>query len=114
VSGEYRVFVQDTNYTDPLSQEVRIYVVRTHDHAVLQHDGWRIVPEGSPVADPSLRLPSEAMEALVEALDRWRGQPSHAKTEAAVLREWLAAERDRVDHVLTVVGRPIVFDGPSK
>jgi hypothetical protein len=41
------------------------------------------------------------MEAFVEAVDAYKGQPSHAKTEASVLREWLEVERARVDKVLS-------------
>jgi hypothetical protein len=70
--------------------------------------------EGAVWTDPTLSIPAEAMEALVAAIDRWQGQPSHAKTEAAVLREWLAKEQARVDKVFEAVGRPIVFDGPSR
>jgi hypothetical protein len=111
---EYRVHIIGSDYRDPLSQSVAFWVVRTHDHAVLDPIGvWEQQVEGAPIAIPSFRIPTEAVEALVSALDAMRGQPSHAKTEAAVLREWLEYERGRVDKVFEAVGRPIVFDpGP--
>jgi hypothetical protein len=107
---EYRAFIQDAN--DPLRQAVGVYIWREHDRALLDPIGvWQPQQvEGGPAPMPTFMVPREAMEALVEAIDAWRGQPSHAKTEAAVLREWLEYERGRVDKVFEAVGRPIIFD----
>lgn len=99
---DYRVFIQDPGYLDPLAQSVGIYVWREFDRHVLRPDGtWLEIVEAAAPPTPSFTLPRAAMEAFVEEVDRYRGQPSHAKTEAAVLREWLAVERERVDRVLT-------------
>jgi hypothetical protein len=110
----FRVVIQDADFRDPLAQSVGFWIIRTFDRAILDPIGvWEQHEEGTVVGTPSFRVPREAMEALVEAIDRHRGQPSHAKTEAAVLREWLEYERGRVDKVFEAVGKPIVFEpGP--
>lgn len=67
----------------------------------LMRDGtWRAVAEGESLADPGIELPRAAIEAIVTAIGEWQGHTSHADTEARVLREWLAVERDRVDATL--------------
>lgn len=47
-----------------------------------------------------LVLPYEALTAVFEALESWKGLQSHQATEAKVLREWLNAERARVDKLM--------------
>lgn len=108
----YKVRIAAPYYSDPLASTVGIHVMDVGFDGkakVMAQDGtWSDVTEGM-VATPTLTLPAEAMDALVEAIDRWRGAPSHAKTEAAVLREWLAKEQSRVDEVFRAVGKPITF-----
>jgi hypothetical protein len=100
--NEYRVFIQDPGLSDPLAMSVGIYVWREHDRRLLNPDGtWLPVEEGTHPGPPSFTLPRDVMEAFVEAVDAYKGQPSHAKTEASVLREWLEVERARVDKVLS-------------
>lgn len=96
---------------DPLAATASIIVFDydSHPTRVLGPDGvWREAHEGS-IPQATVVLPAEALDALVDAVDRYRGAPSHAKTEAAVLREWLAKEQSRVDEVFRAVGQPIVF-----
>jgi len=60
----------------------------------------KTVAEGEMVPDDvGIVLPVPAMEAIYEAIRDWRGDRS-AETEARVLREWLAVERQRVDKAL--------------
>jgi hypothetical protein len=99
---------------DPLAQSVSIIVINyDNGTSMLSPDGtWVPLTEGVSTGKPTIALPAEAMDALIEAVDRYRGAPSHAKTEAAVLREWLAKEQSRVDEVFHAVGKPIVFASP--
>jgi hypothetical protein len=102
-------------HADPLAQSVSIIVIDRDTQTMLGPDGtWSPLSEAVAIDRPTLALPAEAMDALIEAIDRYQGAPSHAKTEAAVLREWLAKEQSRVDEVFRAVGQPIVFAGPSK
>jgi hypothetical protein len=101
---------------DPLGATCTIIVVNydgAKPRVLMPDSSWTEINEGE-VAPAGLVLPAEAMDALIDAIDRYRGAPSHAKTEAAVLREWLAAEQARVDKVFEAVGRPIEFAGPSR
>ena len=54
----------------------------------------------SDLVSPESAEPIPAIEAIAVAIQEWQGHTSHADTEARVLREWLAAERKRVDRVL--------------
>lgn len=113
--GEYRVAI--ISEQDPLAMGTDIYVYRrgVSDIEVLQQDGqWLPQAEGTRLQQPSLRLPSGAIEALIDAVDRYRGAPSHARTEAAVLREWLKVEQGRVDAMIQRLAQPIVFDTMPK
>lgn len=84
---------------------VRLIVSRDrHDGycEVLQEDGsWLMIPDGTaPERPPGVVLPRQAVEGIAAAIERWQGNANHGATEAKVLREWLDAERRRVDHVL--------------
>jgi hypothetical protein len=70
--------------------------------AYLRQDGtWRDVDEATTRdEDAGFLLPAEAVEAIASAIQEFQGHASHADTEARVLREWLTAERARVDQVL--------------
>lgn len=106
MDGHYRVHIVEPGFSqDPLAQTADFFVLRADipgaKYSLLGPDGvFRTAPEGMAITEPTLRLPAAALEAFTEAIDRMRGAPSHARTEAAVLREWLAAERARVDAVL--------------
>jgi hypothetical protein len=102
VTPGYRVRIAPSGWNDPLDSKVGIHVIDVGYAAVrcMTKDGtWVEVEEGG-LIEPTLSIPVEAMEALAEAIDRYRGVPSHAKTEAAVLREELAKEQSRVDRML--------------
>lgn len=106
----YRVAVVPPGgqHYDPLAQSVSIIVIDRDAHTMLSPDGtWVALTEGAAMDRPTVALPIEAMEAFVEAVDAYRGQPSHAKTEAAVLREWLAVERGRVDRMVDLAAPPV-------
>lgn len=86
-------------------ETVRLLVIRERfDNAqdVLMEDGlWQTVPAGATADGPvGVILPVESVDAVARAIESWRGASSHAATEAAVLREWLAVEQARVDHAL--------------
>lgn len=67
----------------------------------LQSDGtWMTVEEGTRSTNAGIALPAEAVDAIAEAVATFQGTANHAATEAAVLREWLAVERGRVDEAL--------------
>jgi hypothetical protein len=91
-------------HMDPLAQTgllVIQFIEPNGERKALMSDGtWAEVVEGTSNADIGIALPGDAIVALVEALDRYKGSPTNSKTEAAVLREWLTYERDRVDSVL--------------
>ena len=50
--------------------------------------------------DMGIVIPKSAVNAILEAFAEWQGRSSDSKTEVAVLREWLAVEKDRVDHLI--------------
>ena len=83
---------------------VRLLIREQHgDRAafLMINSTWQDVPEGQyPEGEVGLILPAGVVEALAEAIAEFQGHTSHADTEARVLREWLAAERARVDQVL--------------
>ena len=60
----------------------------------------RTVGEDEIVPKSGILLPKAVIPALLEGIERWQGRTNHAATEAAVLREWLAVERARVDRAL--------------
>lgn len=74
--------------------------------AYLMRDGtWlEFTPEeGSALrTDIGIELPRGSIEAVALAIQEWQGHTSHADTEARVLREWLAVERERTDRTLAV------------
>lgn len=75
--------------------------IRSPENAYLMADGtWVQVADGSTVENMGIVLPRGAIEAIATAIAEFQGHTSHADTEARVLREWLAIERDRVDAVL--------------
>jgi hypothetical protein len=81
--------------------DVRLAIRDEHRHAFLMPDGtWQTFEEGVRVDEVGVVIPAEAVEALAVAIQEWQGHASHADTEARVLREWLAVERERVDRAL--------------
>jgi hypothetical protein len=66
-----------------------------------QNGLWQVVDEGVRLDEGfGIVLPRGSVEAIAVAIQNWQGHASHADTEAKVLREWLAVERDRVDRIL--------------
>lgn len=89
---------------DTFARNIVTLAVRDNDQgAYLMHDGnWLTVPEGVAAgSEMGLLLPAASIEAIATAIAEYQGHTSHADTEARVLREWLAAERARVDQVLS-------------
>lgn len=114
MSYQYRAYiVPPGGHEDPLAQEARISVTRvagdlkTVDVLRMSDKGWfwENVQEGTAVA-ATLDLPTEAFSALLTAVGRFSGAPSEPRTEAAVLREWLGAERKRVDDLIALATQP--------
>lgn len=104
----YRSYIVEDPMTDPFMRVVRLLVVDQDvalgRGAVLMPDGtWQAVESGTRV-ESGLLLPAESIEAIGEGIERWQGKANHAATESAVLREWLAVERGRVDRVLVDAG----------
>ena len=102
----YKVYITEQGFPqDPFMPTVDIFVVERDfpgaPSRILGADGVLRPLEGDVApSEPTLRLPAGALEALMAAVDRMKGAPSHARTESAVLREWLAVERARVDEAL--------------
>lgn len=89
---------------DPFSGTVQVVVHRRGPAGsieVLRGDGTvQIVPEGGAPDPNNIVLPSDAIEPIRVAIERWQGGAGNPVVEAKVLREWLAVERGRVDKVL--------------
>ena len=106
MSDGYRAAILDDvrGFMGPLGPTVLLAVQRRvgNYYEYLRSDGnWQSVAEGIvPDDDYGLRLPAQAVEAIAVAIQKFQGHTSHADTEARVLREWLTAERARVDAVL--------------
>lgn len=75
----------------------------------LMSDGtWQVVGEDVRL-DPSkvgIVLPEAAVGPVLEAFAKHHGDMGHAATEARILREWLTAERGRVDAILEQRAEP--------
>jgi len=74
--------------------------VREGDSFLMRDGTWQRLDEGTVSEDTGIRLPRGSIEAIAVAVQNWQGHASHADTEAKVLREWLAVERERVDRTL--------------
>jgi hypothetical protein len=84
---------------------IRLYLFRSTPGGrteVLKPDGTIIsLGEGTKASeDSAFVLPVQAVNALAEGIDRYRGNTSHTATEIRVLREALEIERARVDRYL--------------
>jgi hypothetical protein len=100
MTGDFEARLLD-DATTWQTNTVRLAIRRNRGLAAdyLMPDGtWTSVEEGDVVV--GIELPRGAIEAIAEAIAEWQGHTSHADTEARVLREWLAVERDRVDAAL--------------
>lgn len=81
--------------------------VRDGESFLMSDGTWRVIPEGQTSEEVGIRVPRAAIEAIAVAVQEWQGHTSHADTEARVLREWLASERERVNSALLAVLRDI-------
>lgn len=96
----------ERDWSDTFGGTVLLYVVRRVGYGepgvYLSRDGQWIggMQEGVALPEAGLRMPVEVLPALAEALTRYDGTMLHGDTESRVLREWLDAERKRVDEVL--------------
>lgn len=80
-----------------------LLTIRRGGHEYLMRDGsWLSIEPGQDLKPDSvgILIPRPAVEAVARAIAEWQGHTSHADTEARVLREWLAAERERVDRLM--------------
>ena len=98
--GSYRAHIFD----EPrgfLHNTIRL-IVRGPVGEVGMADGtWTVIPEGEDIPEGAgWEFPRAAIEEIAKAIADWQGHTSHADTEARILREWLTAERTRVDLVL--------------
>lgn len=89
---------------DLLRRYARLYVAQERPDGTLDmllEDGtMQNAPADVHVERAGIQLPYPALEAIFEALQKWKGLQSHQATEAKVLREWLEVERLRVDGYL--------------
>ena len=97
----YKAYIQ----ADILGRFARLYVTRIPVHGyrdVLKPDGtWQAVPENeSPHDDLGIVVPGEALEAIAQALAEHLGSALPSQAHVDVLREWLAAEKERTDDLL--------------
>lgn len=83
---------------------IRLYVGNVSGDGrtdMLCEDGtWRTVDAGVSVEGAGIVLPRPALDAVIEAIREHKGVALDTATEAKVLREWLAAERARVDRLM--------------
>jgi len=71
-------------------------------HALTSDGTWKKFEEGTLLEDAGIVIPRESVASLYEACERFLGKNvNHAATEASVLREWLKAEQERVERILT-------------
>lgn len=76
-------------------------LVRDGERFLYADGSWRATEPGTMLPpEAGIELPRSAIEAIAVAIQEWQGHTSHADTEARVLREWLAVERQRVDKAL--------------
>lgn len=84
---------------------VRIAVRRRVGNRIefMMADGLWVSVDDGVLAPPDMgiEIPRAAIEAIAVGIQEWQGHTSHADTEARVLREWLAVERERVDRALS-------------
>jgi len=99
-------------HLDPLGQTAIIVLYEqdpfSDSRRYLASDGtWKDWKPGEGLAsDAGIPVPPGFIEPLAVAIQEHQGHTSHADTEARVLREWLAVERERVDNVLEGNGQP--------
>lgn len=104
--SRYRAYIVEDPMQDPFLRTIRLMVVEegipsVTAGSVLMGDGtWQVPTEGTVLDGAGIILPREALPAIEAAVERWQGRANHGATEAAVLREWLAVERERVDRAL--------------
>lgn len=68
---------------------------------LMEKGSWMVFTDGALPTEPAgIVLPPEALEAIAEALAKHLGNALPSQAEVAVLREWLTAERSRVDAIL--------------
>lgn len=93
-NDDFRVTILGPDIADPLSGEGRLLVMNRHTRAVLMRDGsWEPVVEGTAIPENAgYRFPLGALGQLGQAIEQYLGGATHARTEVAVLREWLAHE----------------------
>jgi hypothetical protein len=98
---EARIFDEPVMW---IQNTVRLAIRRAagrYDEYLLPDGNWQSVEDGLLAPDPmGIVLPRASIEAVAVAVQEWQGHTSHADTEAKVLREWLAVERERVDKAL--------------
>lgn len=109
---ETRVYlVAPGNHGDPLAAQFEVAIKRgdysKQEYWDFRAGQWAPLEEGY-VAFPgvhTLVLPAEAYPALVKTVEGLKDFPLDGKTEARVLREWLALETARVDRSLRLESR---------
>lgn len=79
---------------------VRLLIADERGNMIMEDGTWEQSEEGSSSYRAGIILPRTAIEPILEAMETWLGLRTHASTEAAVLREWLAVERARVERIL--------------
>jgi hypothetical protein len=108
----WKAHIVDDPMTDPLATTVRLVLVKrdvygTGHYSYVTDTTLRMetVEEGArPEGEHGILLFPEMVPAILEGIRHWQGKENHAATEVAVLREWLAAEKARVDRALDKVG----------
>lgn len=98
---EWQVYILDS---DKLRRQVKVYIGRYVDgrDEFLTPDG-RVVqekPDVVPTEDTSWNLPVPTLIPLHKALSDHLGTGIPSVGELKVLREWLVAERERVDKLI--------------
>lgn len=86
---------------DFVQRRFRLYVARDAQpgfQSLLMGDGtWGDVEDGvTPSEEVGILLPLDAIDAVLDAFKRFKGDALDSNTEAKVLREWRQTESDRV------------------
>ena len=95
---------------DFIQRRFRLYVARDEQpgfQSLLMEDGtWQTVDHAVvPPEQAGILLPLDAIDAVLDAFKRFKGDALDSSTEAKILREWRQAESDRVtDLTFTLTG----------
>jgi hypothetical protein len=102
----WKAYIVEDPMADPLMRSVRLLLVDVHPSGRASYVTssplvLKTVEDGVALGEEAgLLIPAESVEAIRLGIERWQGKAGNPAAEVAVLREWLAVERERVDRAL--------------